>query len=882
MKNQKLLIALMTSAALLSGCGGSMLGSSDAEDYKMIPDVVTEDPNPQRPSANLNVLKTSDTNILFNGNSVLLRGVNLQYGNNPTQMYPGIKAIREVGSNVVRILVKPDTSTINLEAALTDAITNDLFVVLALDDEKLFCNDDDVLFSDAIKKVWLKNFLPVIHQDRFQGNLMINIARGWGPKDVFNGYSTGYRTYLDNYKTAIRTFRKAGFEVPLVIDAPCGEDFYAFESNRGRELYLTDEKRNIVLSVNAYGRYWNNTAKLDTALASLAATKMPFILTEFGGSKVGDKPVNHKYIMQKAAGDVAFSINVPWQDPQDKVSLIIPLDETVDVTGAEISFDIQFDKSYIEDGKMGFQMYLRDENNEYANIGWNEVWKQTPGVFNTIKMTVNNDASFGWASPNFDKTRVAKVGIELISNGKPVDIVGAISLDNFKIAEGSGAKELFNVNFEQTIEGWVSGWNGTTVSLEQGEGVALLKGNDTDELSAIFSGITGVDFTQPVQIKANIFFPKGFEGSWTYGKFFNNTVNNDDGTCCQWQPTSDIGSITYGEWNEMIVTADFGAKGATVTSLGIQLGFLGVTGDNPRTVLDFNEAIIIKDLIISGIEKNTASEVGVIYHSTFDVDADNWVSYSWGDSGTVTVADGSLNIVAADFADRIDIQHNNPAKIEGINFNDPFTLKTRIFIPQYYESIPGFQMQFYLQDGNWSNHFNVFEYTHDQIIYGDWNEISIAVVFPEGFERNAVPRHLGFSFATNLEPTVTGVPMSKTEPIRIDEVIFEGLVPVEKEEVVIALIDFYYPRHFTDLDIESTEGAITPDLLANTGSSLVRNEPFSWLAWSWYGNAGDEAGFDMTTNVGDAEALTERGQDIVFGKGGLQDFVVPQVEPAAQ
>jgi hypothetical protein len=874
MKNKITLIALMTSVGLLYGCGGggNMLGSSDAEDHKLTPDVVTEDPNPLRPTAGLPVLKASGEAINFQGHMQSFHGINLQYADDPLNRYEGIKAIREVGSNIIRISLLPTTTPSDLEAALTAAITNNLFVILSLADPALKCTDDEALFSTAVKTTWLKTFLPVIYQDRFQENLMINIASAWGPKDIFNGNSTGYKTYIDNYKTAIRAFRKAGFQVPLVIDAPCGTDYYAFDADRGKELLAADTEKNLVLSVHGYGSYWNSNAKIDNAMAVLHKQKMPIIMSEFGGSGVGDKSVKHKEIIEKAAGDYAFAVNVPWKEAADKVAFNVPLDEPTDITNTDISFDVYFDKAYVDDGNMGFQMYLRDENGEYANIGWNGVGQQTPDAWNTIKASVKNKSSFGWASDGFNMTRVTKVGLELVSNGKAPTVTGTIKFDNFKIIEGNGAKELLNANFENAISGWETAWEATDVALVTGEGVGLTRATGKDQIVAIYKGITGVDFTKPIQIKANIYFPAGYAGSWAYGKFFNSEG--------EWMTTSDLGNITYGAWNEMVVTADFGAAGAGLSQLGIQVGNLGV-GDasaNP----DFYGAVIIKDLVISGVEASNAFELGTIYNGTFDVDADNWVAFSWGDSAVVTAENGSLDIVAKDFANRIDVQHNNPAKIEGLNFNDPFTFKTRVFIPEYYRGMTSLTMQFYMQDANWSHHFDVVNKTYDDLVIGDWNEIEVEVAFPDGFERNALPKHMGFSFATSLDPAVEGPAMSKTDPIRIDEIVFNGLVPVEKEEVVKAKIDFFYSRHFEELMVDYTEGGLLPDDLNGVGAPDLRSAGFSWIAWSWYGNTAENVDWDVTKAVSDSAALTDRGEDIVNGKGGLREYMPVGEEPVAE
>ena len=52
----------------------------------------------------------------------------------------------------------------------------------------------------------------------------------------------------------------------------------------------------------------------------------------------------------------------------------------------------------------------------------------------------------------------------------------------------------------------------------------------------------------------------------------------------------------------------------------------------------------------------------------------------------------------------------------------------------------------------------------------------------------------------------------------------------------------------------------------------------SGLAWSWYGNSSENAALDLTKSVGDAMALTERGEDIVNGKGGLKYYAPPVAE----
>jgi hypothetical protein len=137
---------------------------------------------------------------------------------------------------------------------------------------------------------------------------------------------------------------------------------------------------------------------------------------------------------------------------------------------------------------------------------------------------------------------------------------------------------------------------------------------------------------------------------------------------------------------------------------------------------------------------------------------------------------------------------------------------------------------------------------------------------------------MGFSFATSLDGSVTGPAMSKTDPIKVDDLIFEGLVPVEKAEVVFGQVDFFYARHFNDLSVDFTSGVILPEDLLGKGKADLRSAGFNWLAWSWYGNSSEKAALDLTKSVGDATALTERGEDIVNGKGGLKYYAPPATE----
>src|SRR5690606_11462739 len=522
MKTKLRVLALLTSAMVLHGCGGGdMLGSSDAEDYKMTPEEVTEDLTKPRPSENAPVITTEGNNIYWaDGRETIFRGVNLQYSNAPLEMIDGFTGIAETGANVVRIQLSKTTSEGELEAALNAAASNGLAAIITLNDPDLKCQDDEVAFNNAVSDLWLNEWLPIIAQDRYQDKIMINMASGWGPKEVFNGYSFGYRTYMDTYKTAIRQFRKAGLKFPLVVDAPgCGEDYHAFESDRAKELMAADDQKNLIFSVHAYGSTWNTATKIVENMEKLTSQNVPVIMSEFGGAGVGESPVKLASILEKGAGDYAADISVPWKSDADKLAMVLPLAQPIDITNSEVSFDVMLDGAYVTDGSMGVVMYLRDSSDKYANLGWHTAGEFKAGEWSTQKYTIKDVTSFNHADSGFDLTSVAKFGIELIANGKAPDVVGGIKVDNFKVIEGGGGPAVtYAEDFVGTTGDWVgTQWEGQPVGISVADG-ALNLTPQAEGLEAGIRGLTsaGVDFSAPVTINARIFFPESLGSDFSF------------------------------------------------------------------------------------------------------------------------------------------------------------------------------------------------------------------------------------------------------------------------------------------------------------------------------------------------------------------------------
>jgi hypothetical protein len=868
MKTKLRVLALLTSAMVLHGCGGGdMLGSSDAEDYKMTPEEVTEDLTKPRPSENAPVITTEGNNIYWaDGRETIFRGINLQYSNAPLDMINGFTGIADTGANVVRIQLSKTTSEGELEAALNAAALNGLAAIITLNDPDLKCQDDEVAFNNAVSDLWLNEWLPIIAQDRYQDKIMINMASGWGPKEVFNGYSFGYRTYMDTYKTAIRQFRKAGLKFPLVVDAPgCGEDYHAFESDRAKELMAADDQKNLIFSVHAYGSTWNTATKIVENMEKLTSQNVPVIMSEFGGSGVGESPVKLASILEKGAGDYAADISVPWKSDADKLAMVLPLAQPIDITNSEVGFDVMLDEAYVTDANLGVQMYLRDSADRYANLKWHSAGEFKAGEWSTQKYPVTNTGSFQYADSGFDLTSVAKVGVELVANGKAPEVAGGIKIDNFKVIEGAGPAITYSEQFEGTTGGWIgTQWEGQPVGIIVADGALELMPKATG-LEAGVRGLVGVDYTQPLTIKARMYFPS------TLGTGFGFTFYGlDDG----WSPVQYVnaGDIILDAWNELSYVADFSKFPGTN---GIAIQVYGI----PESAIDAG-AIKIDSIEIVSQSTGGASETepGVQYTATFDNDVENWGSYAnWGGaSADFASENGALKITpkhtGSDDA-KVVIRHQNVGNIENLSFSeDPFTVKARIMLPESYAGSE-YSFQILFQDSTYNvDVAKTWEF--EELPLGEWVELTWPVDFVadlakgEGFDRAGKPKDFVIQISGN----------HINDPVLIDEIIIEGMVPVEKEEIIIALADFHYVDEFTRFLPDYIEGALVADELTDIAEIYQRSAPFGWAAWSWFGNDAEHADWDMTETIDSIFGLTDRGVDIVLGKGGIAQILIGNVE----
>lgn len=869
-------LAMAVLALGLQACGGgSLLGTSDAERHKLIPEPVEEGDDRLRPSENAAVIRTDGSQILdATGAPVLLRGVNLQYADAPIDRLDGINSIREIGSNVVRLQLRRDTTANELQVALDRVVDQGLIAMISYWEPEVECAaDNDELFN-AVDDLWLGEWNDVLVQDSYQPHIMFNLASKWGPTEIYNSYSLGYRVYIDNYKSIIRQIRRAGFKNPIVIDAPgCGRDHHAFLGNRGRELLAADDEENIVLSVHGFGSRWDDGEEVAAAMADLNDEDIPVVMSEFGDSNMEEDEVDHLEIMVEGAGNAAAGLNVDWQTDADKAAYAVALEEPLNVYGREISMDIFLDSAYVEstEGVMGVQMYVRDSESRYANLGWHSVDALEAGGWSNLSKVIETNSSFGWAQEGFDGSSVTLIGIELVANGKSPEVGGDIRIDNIKVIEANVPETFRSWNFDEGVADWgPASWEDpqTQVSTQDGA-LALTRVDGDGEVLALSGTMNGVSYDGQTQITMDVFVPAGYE-SGSSGLYFT-ALSNSAG----WQSAEyfNASHITFGEWTTLTFTGDWSGG----SDLGFQMGGLGGS----------LEPVLLDNITVQGVvEQQVAFEWGTQYQSDFSEGTDGWAKLGWhtlpfdlsAEEGALvmTPKPSEVSDPSDDNNRTIAVQKTDLGSVENFNLNsETLTVTISVMLDEAYAQAPeDFEFRVFIQDANWSNHTNLAVWSVADLAPGEWVTKTFDMELPAEFERNGTPQHFGFQ--------VFGISDMPDAPITVGEVRIEGDIPLEVEEEVVELIDFHYAEHFDWLGVDFVEGGLVAEDLAAAVTIEQRSAPFGWIAWSWIGNDEGMEVLNLSNSEGTSVDLTVRGEQIMSAKGGLTETSAPASFPVSE
>jgi mannan endo-1,4-beta-mannosidase len=206
-----------------------------------------------------------------NGNTFVMRGVNVPSIWYDSQSYTALTTIAGKKANAVRIVWNTNGSATRLQEIINRCKALKLVAIVELHDGTGSNNTTTLnamasyYASSSIKSILINNAKYVI----------VNIANEWGDSSLSD---TAWR---DAYKTAITTIRNAGINNLLMIDGSGWGQYASPIKTYGKTLLNYDPNKNIMFSLHMYGNY-NTASKIGVDLWDIQQLGLAVTVGEFG------------------------------------------------------------------------------------------------------------------------------------------------------------------------------------------------------------------------------------------------------------------------------------------------------------------------------------------------------------------------------------------------------------------------------------------------------------------------------------------------------------------------------------------------------------------------------------------------------------------------
>lgn len=223
------------------------------------------------------------------GEEVVFRGINKMFVWTDKEG-DTLPEIAKTGANCVRIVWTIKDGTMEgLDRLIQKCIEHKMIPMIELHDKT--CKWDEDVFKD-ITAYWTHPKMVEIIK-KHEKYLFINYGNEIG------GWNVPAEEYTKKYSEAVKTMRKAGIRVPIVIDAArCGQDMNSYYVS-GTEIKEADPDKNIIMSVHMW---WtdNDPVRIKDAIAMTEFYQVPLIVGEFAAMGVGcAADIAYKTIMEE-------------------------------------------------------------------------------------------------------------------------------------------------------------------------------------------------------------------------------------------------------------------------------------------------------------------------------------------------------------------------------------------------------------------------------------------------------------------------------------------------------------------------------------------------------------------------------------------------------
>ncbi|MBB5769443.1 mannan endo-1,4-beta-mannosidase [Xanthomonas arboricola] len=230
-----------------------------------------------------------------NGNTVVLRGVNLPHAWYASRTDAALAAIAATGANSVRVVLSSGyrwnrTPEADVARIIARCKSLGLIAVLEVHDTTGYGEDGAAASLSHATAYWTSIRKALIGNE---DHVIINI----GNEPFGNQLSAS--EWVNGHATAIAALRKTGLTHALMVDAPnWGQDWKFYMRDNAAALLARDSRRNLIFSVHMY-EVFGSDATVNKYLRAFRDKKLALVIGEFGGDHRGAQ-VDEAAIMRRA------------------------------------------------------------------------------------------------------------------------------------------------------------------------------------------------------------------------------------------------------------------------------------------------------------------------------------------------------------------------------------------------------------------------------------------------------------------------------------------------------------------------------------------------------------------------------------------------------
>lgn len=237
-----------------------------------------------------------------NGNSFVMRGINVAHAWYTDKTETSLKAIAATGANTVRIVLSDGqqytkTTAQELSQIISLCKQNNLIAVLEVHDAT---GDDNTYSLNAAVDYWKEM------KDLLSGNekyVIVNIANEW--YGTWNGYS-----WAEGNKTAIKNLRNAGIKNMIMVDCAGWGQYPDSIKDYGKSVFEADTLKNTVFSIHMYEYAGKDSSTVKTNINNVLNLGIPVVIGEFADRHTNgdvDEATIMSYCKEKGVGYIGWS-----------------------------------------------------------------------------------------------------------------------------------------------------------------------------------------------------------------------------------------------------------------------------------------------------------------------------------------------------------------------------------------------------------------------------------------------------------------------------------------------------------------------------------------------------------------------------------------------